>query len=135
MIEGERLEGVEVNSVWDAQLGEGCELAVSLSNGETMFVIRTGLASAEAEIEAWRSEHVGKQIETTREITSVALSTGGQQTTLDITLEDGFTFEGDLVQETQRTETGTEDLETEWTFEGTPGVEMGEQLPEDETGP
>lgn len=126
MIEGEVLESVSVNSVWEAELGEGCELSVTLASGDEMFVIRTGLESAQAEIDRWRDEHVGKAIEETREITSVALATGGQQTTLDITLEDGFTFEGDLLQEAERTDKGTEDLETEWTFEGTPGVEMGD---------
>lgn len=126
MIEGEKLEEVAVNSMWDAQLGEGCELCVTLDSGKQLFVIRTALESAREEIETWRSEHVGKAVSKTREITSVALSTGGQQTTLDITLEDGFTFEGDLIEEAERTDAGTEDLETEWTFEGTPGVEMGE---------
>lgn len=131
-IEGERIQEVDVNSTWEADLGEGCELCVTLSDGSTLFVIRTGLPSAEEEIDTWREEHAGKRIEDTREITSIALSTGGHQTTLDITLEDDFTFEGDLMQEVDRTDKGTEDLESEWTFEGTPGVEMGEQPREDE---
>lgn len=127
MIEDDRIASVEVNSTWDTELGEGCELAVALESGREMFVIRTGLPSSDDEIETWREDHVGKRIAETEEITTIALETGGQQTTLEVTLDDGFGFEADLLQEAERTEKGTEDLETEWTFEGRPGVEMGEQ--------
>lgn len=130
MIEDDVLSDVDVNSTWDADLGEGCELAVTLESGREVFVIRTALDSAADEIETWRNEHVGKRVEETREITSVALTTGGQQTTLEVTLEDGFTFEADLMEEVDRTEQGTDDLETEWTFEGQPGLEMGKQTDE-----
>ncbi len=132
-IEGERIERLGVNSTWEAKLGEGCELHVTLSDGSVLFVIRTGLESAQSEIETWRDEHLGKALDDTREIATVALETGGRQVTLDITLEDGFSFEGDLIQDAQRVDKGTEDLETEWTFEGTPGVEMGEPDPGDPT--
>lgn len=132
MIEEDTLVEVEVNSRWEAALGDGCELAVRLDSGKEMFVIRTGLEDADAEIEAWRDEHVGKQVVKVREITSVALETGGQQTTLDVTLAGGFRFEGDLLQDPAWTEKGVDELEAEWSFEGTPGVEMGETMPDEE---
>lgn len=125
-IEGANIEAVGVNSLWEADLGEGCELDVTLSDGSTLFVIRTGLEDAEGEIEDWREARVGQAIRGTREIAQVPLATSGRQTTLEVTLEDGFSFEGDLIQEARRVDAGTDDLETEWTFEGTPGEEMGE---------
>lgn len=125
-IEGASIEAVGVNSLWEADLGEGCELDVRLSDGSTLFVIRTGLEDAEEEIEDWRGTRVGQAIEATREIAQVPLSTHGRQTTVEVTLEDGFSFEADLIQGARRVDKGTDELETEWTFEGTPGVEMGE---------
>lgn len=124
---GDAIAGFEVNSTWEAKLGEGCELAVTLDSGATLFVIRTGLGSAEEEIETWRTERVGAEIEETREITTIPLETGGQQTTMDLTLETGLTFEADLMQGVDRVEKAPEQMETEWTFEGQPGVEMGRQ--------
>lgn len=131
LIEGARIEEVGVNSAWEAKLGEGCELDVTLDDGSTLFVIRTGLETARGEIRSWREDHVGKAIQKTREIAQVPLSTHGRQTTLEVTLEDGFSFEGDLIQEAERVDKGTEDLEDEWTFEGTPGVEMGQSMGQD----
>jgi hypothetical protein len=126
-LEGETIENVDVNSTWEAELGEGCELAVTLDGGATLFVIRTGLDSAEEEIEAWRTEHTGVAVEDTREITSIPLETGGLQTTIEVTLDDGLSFEGDLMQGVDRVDEDPGEMETEWTFEGQPGVEMGDQ--------
>lgn len=123
---GQRLESVDVNSTWEAELGEGCELAVTLDGGSTLFVIRTGLDSAEAEIEAWRTEHAGTAIEDTRQITRIPLETGGLQTTMEVTLASGLSFEADLMQGVDRVDQPPEEMEDEWTFEGQPGVEMGE---------
>lgn len=129
---GDAIEQVDVNSTWEAQLGEGCELAVTLDSGATLFVVRTGLESAEDEIEAWRTEHMGAVIEDTREITTIGLESGGRQTTMDLTLETGLTFEGDLMEGVDRVDQAPEEMETEWTFEGQPGVEMGRQPETDE---
>ncbi len=130
-IEGASIETVEVNSSWEAELGEGCEMDVTLSDGSTLFVIRTGLESAQSEIDDWRNKRAGVRIKETQELAQVPLSTHGRQTTLKITLADGFTFEGDLIQEAKRVDKGMGDMETEWTFEGTPGVEMGDNTPDD----
>lgn len=124
MIEGERLTAVELQSAWQAKAGPGCELLVRTDGDHALFVIRTGIASKEAELAAWE-DRVGSTVASTRTIPAWPLGDGGRQITLDITLEDGFRFEGDLIEAPVRQEDA--ELETEWVFEGTPGVEMGER--------
>lgn len=133
MIEGRSIAGVEENSRWEAELGPGVELAVQLDEGPELFVIQTGLRDVDEELETWRGERVGQQIEEVDEIVSLPLETGGKQVTLEITLEGGFTFEADLIRGAERVETDEESLETEWTFEGVPGVEMGETMDTQDT--
>ena len=130
MIVGDELTDLEVNSDWDAQAGPGCELSIRLASGHTLFAIRTAIASTEEEVATWREERLGQQVARTKEITRWPLGNGGEQVTLDVELDDGFTFEADLIlggpdalEEEDVAE--TEDLETEWVFEGTPGEEMG----------
>lgn len=127
MIEGRRLEAVEENSRWQADLGPGCELTVRLDDGSELFVVRTALADVDEELARWREELLGQAVREADEVVSLPLETGGRQRTLDVTLEDGFAFEADLIEGAERVETDEASLETEWTFEGTPGVEMGEQ--------
>jgi hypothetical protein len=131
VIEGDTVAGVEENSRWEADLGPGVELTVALESGREVFVIQTALEDVDDEIETWREDRVGQTVAEVDEITSVALQTGGRQTTLDVTLANGFSFEADLLEEAERTDKGKQDLETEWTFEGQPGVEMGKQQPDD----
>lgn len=127
VIEGRRLEAVEENSRWRADLGPGCELTVRLDDGSELFVVRTALADVDEELARWREELLGQAVREADEVVSLPLETGGRQRTLDVTLEDGFDFEADLIEGAERVDTDEESLETEWTFEGTPGVEMGEQ--------
>jgi hypothetical protein len=129
MIEGDELARIEENSRWEAELGFGVELTVELDTGAELFVIRTALDDVDEEIATWREDRVGQRIDEVDEIVSLPLETGGRQITYDVTLANGFTFEADLLQDAQRVYYGEdeEDTETEWAFEGTPGVEMGEQ--------
>jgi hypothetical protein len=131
VIEDDTLTGVSENSRWETDLGEGVELEVELDSGREVFVIQTALEDVDEELDTWRNQRVGQTVTEVDEITSVALQTGGQQTTLEVTLEDGYTFEADLLEEADRTDKGMDDLETEWTFEGQPGVEMGKQTDRD----
>jgi hypothetical protein len=128
VIEGERLEDVEENSRWEAELGAGVEVSLTLERGGELFVIQTALEDVDEEMTRWEEERMGETIEEADEIVDIPLETGGRQITYDITLSDGFTFEGDLLEDPDRVDYGDEkDTETEWAFEGTPGVEMGEQ--------
>lgn len=132
MIEDRRLADVEENSRWEAELGFGVELSVHLDDDAELFVVRTALEDVDEEVATWREERVGQRIAEVDEIVSLPLETGGRQLTYDVTLEDGFTFEADRIEDPQRVETDEESLETEWTFEGTPGVEMGESTEDTE---
>lgn len=128
MIEGDEITGITINSTWEAEFGPGCELSVELATGRKLYVIRTGLDSIEDEVERWRTERVGTKVVATKEIADWPLADGGAQTTLDIEMEDGFTFEADLIHTPEDPEpVEADEIETEWTFEGTPGTEMGEQ--------
>lgn len=130
MIEGLEIVSVEENSRWEADLGPGVELSVELDSGQELFVIREALIDVEEELADWRDDRVGQAIDEVSEIVSLPLETGGRQVTYDVTLEDGFEFEADLIDQAQRVDLDEEDLETEWTFEGQPGVEMGHQMDE-----
>lgn len=127
MIEQAALASVEENSRWQAELGPGVELTVELDDGRELYVVLTALEDVDEEIATWRDERVGQSIEEVTEVVSLPLETGGRQRTFEVTLEDGYTFEGDLIEEAERIDTDEKSLETEWTFEGTPGVEMGRQ--------
>jgi hypothetical protein len=130
VIEDQRIEAVEENSRWEAELGYGVELSLHLEDGAELFAIRTALEDVDEEMATWREERVGQRIEEVDEVVSLPLETGGRQITYDVTLADGFEFEADLLEEAERIDYGDEDAETEWTFEGTPGVEMGETTDE-----
>lgn len=132
MIEGDRIAGVEVNSEWTAERGPGCELTVHLASERELFVIREGIASTEEEVAGWEEDRVGQEIASSKALSRWPLGTGGEQITLEIELEDGFGFHGDLIlggpDELPEEEVADEEeLETEWVFEGQPGVEMGKQ--------
>jgi hypothetical protein len=129
MIEGDELARIEENSRWEAELGFGVELTVELDTGAELFVIRTALDDVDEEIATWREDRVGQRIDEVDEIVSLPLETGGRQITYDVTLANGFTFEADLLQDAERVDYGEdeEDTETEWAFEGQPGIEMGKQ--------
>lgn len=123
-MEGESLDAVALASTWQARLGPGCELVLKLSSGRELWVIRTEIASVEEEIAGWKAR-LGARVARTKEVASWPLAPAGRQITLDVTLGDGFRFEGDLIEMPPGVKPETE-LETEWVFEGTPGVEMGE---------
>lgn len=132
MIEGDRIAGIEVNSEWEAKLGPGCELTVHLASDRKLFVIREGIGSTGDEVAAWEDDRVGQEVVACKELSRWPLGTGGEQVTLEIELEDGFGFHGDLIlggpDQLPEEEIADEDeLETEWVFEGQPGVEMGKQ--------
>ncbi len=132
MIEGDRIAGVEVNSEWTAERGPGCELTVHLASDRKLFVICEAVESTEAEVADWEADRVGQEIVSSKALSRWPLGDGGEQVTLELELEDGAGFHGDLIlggpERTPDEELPDgEDLETEWVFEGQPGVEMGKQ--------
>lgn len=132
MIEGDRISGVEVNSDWEAERGPGCELTVHLASDHKLFVICEDITSTEEEVADWEGNRVGQTVATCKELARWPLGNGGEQITLEIELGDGFGFHGDLIlggpdDLPEEEVADEEDLETEWVFEGEPGVEMGKQ--------
>ena len=116
---------VALRSAWDRPRGRGCELTVTLSSGLTLWVICTGIVTSDETLTEWR-QRAGRRIAKAVSIVEWPLAGGGHQTTLDVVLEDGFRFEGDLIVAAAP----DPDVrpETEWVFEGTPGVEMGRSM-------
>lgn len=127
---GASVEDVELQSQWDKPNNRGCELTVELSSGLTLWVIVLGIESVEGTMEDWEQRR-GVAITKAKPIVTVALDNGGRQVTLDLTFEDGHRCEGDLLEGVDHEPDA--ELEDAWTFEGTPGVEMGERTGADHT--